>query len=84
MELLDFLNLGGGELVLLLVFALPFLLTIYCVIDLVRSDFKDKNTKLLFLILVFIAPFIGSVVYLYLKRNYVKQPPFSTIRQRFY
>lgn len=52
----------------------PFLLTIYCVIDLIRTEFKDTNTKLLFLIIVVIAPLIGSIVYLFLKRNYVKQP----------
>lgn len=74
MMLLEFLNLGGGELILLLLVGAPFLLTIYCVVDLIRSDFKDTNTKLLFLILVLIAPLIGSIVYLFLKRNYVKQP----------
>lgn len=77
MQLLTFLNLGGGEVVLLLLVGAPFLLTIYCVVDLIRSDFKESNTKLLFLILVLIAPLIGSIVYLFLKRNYVKQKPFN-------
>lgn len=77
MLLLEFLNLGGGEIILLLLFGAPFLLTIYCVIDLIRTEFKDSSTKLLFLVLILVAPFIGSIVYLFLKRNYVKQQPFN-------
>ena len=77
MQLLEFLNLGGGEIFLLLLIGAPFLLTIYCVVDLIRSDFKESNTKLLFLILVLIAPLIGSIVYLFLKRNYIKPQPFN-------
>jgi hypothetical protein len=75
MQLLEFINLGGGEVILLLLIGSPFLLTIYCVIDLIRADFKESNTKLLFLILVLIAPLIGSIIYLFLKQNYVKQQP---------
>ena len=56
MQLLEFLNLGGGEIFLLLLIGAPFLLTIYCVVDLIRADFKESNSKLLFLILVLIAP----------------------------
>ena len=77
MPLLEFLNLGGMEIVLLLFIGAPCLLTIYCVIDLIRTEFKDSSTKLLFLVLVLVAPFIGSIVYLFLKRNYVKQQPFN-------
>ncbi len=67
-------GLGSMEIILLLLVGAPFLLTIYCVIDLIRTEFKDSSTKLLFLIVVLIAPFIGSIVYLFLKRNYIKQP----------
>ncbi|MBP8067138.1 MAG: PLDc_N domain-containing protein [Pedobacter sp.] len=77
MQVLEFLNLGGGELFLLLLIGAPFLLTIYCVVDLIRADFKESNSKLLFLILVLVAPLIGSIVYLFLKRNYVRQQPFN-------
>jgi len=69
-------GLGTTEIILLLAFAAPFLLTIYCVIDILRSSFKDQQTKLLFLILVVLAPFLGSIIYLFLKRNYVKPPAF--------
>jgi hypothetical protein len=77
MLVLEFLNLGGAEIILLLFVGAPFLLTIYCVVDLIRTEFKDSSTKLLFLILVLLAPFIGSIVYLFLKRNYIKQRPFN-------
>jgi len=77
MQLLAFIGLGIMELVLVFLVLAPLLLTVYCVIDLIRSDFKDSNTKLLFLILVLLAPFIGSVIYLAIKRNYIKQQPFN-------
>ena len=77
MQVLELLNIGFGEVILLLLVGAPFLLTIYCVIDLIRSEFKDTTTKLLFLILVLVVPFIGSVVYLFLKRNYIKQQPLN-------
>ena len=78
MQLLDFLNLGGGEVVLLTIIILPFLLTIYCAVDIIRSNFKDLNTKLLFLLLVLAAPLIGSIIYLIMKGNYIKHnEPFN-------
>lgn len=69
-------SLGTGEIILLLAFIAPFLLTLYCVIDILRSGFKNEQTKLLFLILVVLAPFLGSIIYLFLKRSYVKPPAF--------
>jgi len=78
MQILGFLNLGTGEAVLLSVIALPFLFTLYCVIDIVRTEFKDGNSKILFLILVLLAPLIGSIVYLILRRSFVKpNEPFN-------
>ena len=77
MSLLGFSSVGTAELVLIFLIGAPFLLTIYCLIDLIRAEFKDSSTKLLFIILVLIAPFIGSVVYLFLKRKYIKQQPIN-------
>lgn len=75
MGILNFIvfGLGFGELALLSIFLLPFLLTLYCVIDIIRSEFKDGNTKLLFLIVVLLAPLLGSIIYLVLKKNYIVQ-----------
>ncbi|RYZ19304.1 MAG: PLDc_N domain-containing protein [Sphingobacteriales bacterium] len=66
-----FMNMGTGEIgILLAVALLPAILTLYSVIDIFRSQFKQPNSKLLFLILVIVAPMIGSLVYLLLRRDY--------------
>ena len=68
---LAFVNLGGAEIgVLLAVAVLPFLLTLYCLIDIFRSKFKDSNTRLLLLVIVLLAPVLGSIIYLLLRKNY--------------
>lgn len=72
MNLLNFLNLGGGELILLGIVVFPFVLTIYCILDILKSDFKDSNSRLLFIIVVLIAPVIGALIYLFMRRNYVR------------
>lgn len=67
--LLEFLNLGTG--VILAIIAIPLLLIIYCLIDILRSDFKTSLMKFVFLALVVFAPFLGSIIYLFLRKDYV-------------
>lgn len=72
MLLLEFMNLGSGEMFLILViFLMPAILTIYCLFDIIRSKFKDANSKPLFCILVLLAPVIGPIIYLLLKKSFV-------------
>lgn len=60
-----FLNLGTPEIIMISLYALlPFFLIVYCLIDIVRSDFKDLGTKFLWIIIVLVAPILGSVIYL--------------------
>lgn len=67
------INLGGAEIVLVLAIAfIPLALTLYCILDIFKSQFKDQNSKLLFLIIVILAPFLGSLVYLFLRKKFVK------------
>jgi hypothetical protein len=68
--LLDFLNLGSG--ILLAIILVPLLLILYCIIDILRSSFKNKVMKLVFLVLVLFAPFLGSIIYLFIRKDYVK------------
>ena len=72
MKLAEFLNIGALELALIAAVAVPFLLVLYSLIDILRSDFKTPNNKWLFLILVLFVPFIGSIAYFILRRNYIK------------
>ncbi len=68
---LAFVNLGGAEIgVLLAIAVLPFALTLYCIMDIFRSKFKDSNSRLLLLLIVLLAPFIGSIIYLFIGKSY--------------
>ena len=71
--LLEFLNLGGAEIgVILAIVAIPALLIIYCIVDILRSEFKTGLMKLVFLALVLFAPFLGSIIYLVIRKDYLK------------
>lgn len=71
--LLDFLNLGGVELGIIAVILLaPLILIIYCVVDILRSPFKTGPIKWVFLLLVLFAPFLGSIIYLVIRKDYLK------------
>ncbi|MES2446230.1 MAG: PLDc N-terminal domain-containing protein [Bacteroidota bacterium] len=71
--LLEFLNMGGAEIGLILaIVAVPFLLIIYCIVDILRSEFKTGLMKFVFLALVLFAPFVGSIIYLVIRKDYLK------------
>ena len=71
--LLEFLNLGGAEIgIILAIVAIPFLLIVYCIVDILRSEFKTGIMKLVFLALVLFAPFIGSIIYLVIRKDCIK------------
>lgn len=76
MVLLDFFNLGGVELAIILAILLaPLGLIIYSIFDILRGTFKNPLMKWLFLLLVICAPFIGSIIYLIMRRDYIKTKP---------
>ena len=70
METMLFMNLGTSDMIIVL-FALgmPLILTVYCIIDIMRSNFTDQTNKLLWIIIVLLAPIIGSLLYLVWGRN---------------
>ncbi|TKC12860.1 hypothetical protein FA048_04385 [Pedobacter polaris] len=68
--LLDFLNIGVG--VILAIVAIPILLIVYCIVDILRSEFKTGLMKFVFLALVLFAPFLGSIIYLVIRKDYLK------------
>ncbi|RXF69108.1 PLDc N-terminal domain-containing protein [Arcticibacter tournemirensis] len=67
MNTLLFLNIGASEL--LIVALLPLILMIFCLVDVLRSDFKDRSIKPLWCLVIILAPFFGSLIYLLVGRN---------------
>jgi hypothetical protein len=70
MNTLAFFEFSSSELWLIAGIGLVYpLLVIYCLVDIVRSDFKDSTTKLIWVLIVLFAPFLGSVAYLVVGRQ---------------
>jgi prepilin signal peptidase PulO-like enzyme (type II secretory pathway) len=69
MNILAFFEFSSIELLLIGLFLIYPLLVIYCLVDIVRSDFKDSTTKLIWVLIVLFAPFLGSIVYLVMGRQ---------------
>ena len=48
-----------------LVFGLPLILTIHSLQDIIRSTFQDPTNKIIWVIIVLLAPVFGSLAYLF-------------------
>lgn len=58
-------NMGGGSIVIFLLFGLIYtIFWIYCLVDVLRSDFKDPNMKIIWIVILLFAQGIGPIVYL--------------------
>jgi hypothetical protein len=61
--------LGTGEIIILFIFGvLPFLLLLFALIDLLRSNFKGYD-KLVWALVVIFIPVIGAILYFVIGRN---------------
>lgn len=54
-------NIGGASILLVLIYGI---LWIYCLVDIIRSDFKDPNMKIIWIVVILFAQVIGPIVYL--------------------
>ncbi len=71
-----FINIGVQEMIILLIILLPtILLPLYCLIDLFKRDFTNNGSqRLLITLLIILAPFIGSLIYLLaLQKDYPRK-----------
>ena len=78
MENLAFINIGTAELLMLIVMGflvlLPLIFALGGLWDLHKRDFTGKITdKILIILLILFAPFIGTLVYILLIRNHYPQ-----------
>mgnify|MGYP006172491799 CR=1 FL=1 len=63
-------NMGGGFVLILFLFsAAYFILWVYCLVDVIRSDFKDQNMKLIWIIVILFGQVIGPLAYLFLGKS---------------
>jgi hypothetical protein len=58
-------NMGGASMILFMLLSIAyFILWIYCLIDVIRSDFKDSNMKLIWVVVLLFAHVLGPLAYL--------------------
>ncbi|WP_083638973.1 PLDc N-terminal domain-containing protein [Algoriphagus marinus] len=63
-------NIGGSFLIILSIISFIYLiLMIYCLVDIIRSEFKDPNMKLIWIIIILFAQLIGTLVYLVIGKS---------------
>tara|TARA_Y100000588_G_C14122334_1_gene867859 strand:- start:567 stop:791 length:225 start_codon:yes stop_codon:yes gene_type:complete len=53
----------------LLVAGIPLLVTIVALIDILKSEFHPERNKIIWVIVVLVAPLIGSILYLFIGRD---------------
>ena len=63
-------NMGGGFLLVLLVFSLAYLaLWVYCLVDVINGKFKDPNMKMIWVIILIFAHGLGPIAYLIIGKS---------------
>ena len=63
-ELLS-INLVFPEIIMILfIVAFPLMLILYCLLDITHSTFQDPTNKIIWAVIVLLAPIIGSLAYL--------------------
>lgn len=63
-------NMGVGFLLFILLFSLAyFILWVYCLVDVIRSDFKDQNMKLIWILVILFGQVVGPLAYLVLGKS---------------
>jgi hypothetical protein len=64
------LNMGNGLGVFFLFIGLAyFILWVYCLVDVLRSNFKDPNMKLIWILILVFVHGLGPIVFLILGKN---------------
>ena len=71
---LNFLNVGGFEILILLI---PAVIWLWAIIDLLRSDFSNGINKIVWAIIIIFVPFLGAILYLILGRSQKLKSPQS-------
>ncbi len=65
-----FIGLGGLELLfIVVVLGVLFLLPLIALVDVIRSDFRGPNDKLIWVIVILFLNIVGALLYLVIGRN---------------
>lgn len=68
--ILTLLSLSVMHLFIVLLFVLlPTVLWIAALVDIIKSNFKDSNNKIIWILIVILVPIIGSILYFLMAKN---------------
>lgn len=68
--ILTLLSLSVMHLIIVLLFVLlPTVLWIAALVDIIKSNFKDSNNKIIWILIVILVPIIGSILYFLMAKN---------------
>lgn len=60
------IGIGVLELIVIII---PLIFWLWALIDLLRSNFRDSSTKIVWLIAIIFVPFLGALLYLLIGRR---------------
>ncbi len=66
-------NIGAGPFIIFSV--VYFAVWVYCLVDILRSNFKDPNMKMIWIVIIVFAQFFGPIIYLAMGKS-TKTPTF--------
>ncbi len=70
--------IGSMELILILsIFFVVFVIPIIALVDIIKSEFKGSNDKLIWVLIVLFTWIIGAVLYYFIGREQKLNPPVS-------
>ncbi len=58
-----------SAVILTLFLLVPLALFIWALVDILKSEFKDANNKIIWLIVVLVLPLVGAIIYLAVGRK---------------
>jgi len=62
-------NLGFQELLLLTIVLVPFILSVWAIIDIIKSNFRESTNKIVWLLVVLFLPIVGVILYFVIGRK---------------
>lgn len=62
-------NMGGTFIILFIISILYVVFWVYCLVDVLRSEFKDPNMKLIWVLILIFAQGLGPIIYILMGSN---------------
>jgi len=62
-------NLGFQELLLILFVFIPFVLSLWALVDILKSRFRESTNKIVWLLVILFIPILGVILYFIIGRK---------------